>query len=129
MQIHKLTVLVMLICSFAAQAEVPLSRSDILGTWQIDKESMHSDGSNGKASNATWTFKEDGTMEGISQDADEHARVTQLRASLNYSIENGKILKQAAAGRSKMETCMAVEKEASKMVLKCQTVFFFMTKK
>jgi hypothetical protein len=129
MNIHKLTLLVMLICSFSVQAEVPLTRNDILGSWQIDKESMHSDGSNGKASNATWNFKEDGTMEGISQDADEHARVTQLRASLNYSIENGKILKQAAAGRSKMETCVAVEKDANKMILKCQTVYFFMTKK
>jgi hypothetical protein len=52
-----------------------------------------------------------------------------LRATLNYSIEEGKLLKQAAPGRSKMETCVAIEKENNKMVLKCQTLYFFMTKK
>jgi hypothetical protein len=39
------------------------------------------------------------------------------------------LVKQAAPGRSKMETCTAVEKVNDKMVLKCQAIYFFMTKK
>ncbi len=119
----------LMLFSFAAVAEVPLSQADILGTWQIDKESLQSDGSKSRSLNSTWTFKNDGTMDGVSQDSDAHARMETLRASLNYSMEDGKIVKQAAPGRSKMETCTAVEKENDKMVLKCQAIYFFMTKK
>ena len=68
-------------------------------------------------------------MEGISQDSDAHARTENLRATLNYSIEDGKLNKQAAPGRSKMESCVAVEKEGNKMLLHCQSLYFFMTKK
>ena len=108
---------------------MPLTQADILGTWQIDKESLQSDGSKSRSLNSTWTFKNDGTMEGVTQDSDAHARTETLRASLNYSIEGGKLIKQAAPGRSKMETCTAVEKENNKMVLQCQAIYFFMSKK
>ena len=106
-----------------------MKQADLLGTWQIDKESLQNDGSKSRSLNSTWTFKNDGTIEGVSQESDAHARVDMLRATLNYSIEEGKLLKQAAPGRSKMETCVAIEKENNKMVLKCQTLYFFMTKK
>jgi hypothetical protein len=119
----------LMLFSFSSVAEVPLNQADILGTWQINKESLQSDGSKSRSLNSTWTFKKDGTMDGVSQDSDAHARVETLRASLNYSIEGGKLLKQAAPGRSKMETCTAVEKENDKMVLKCQAIYFFMSKK
>ena len=119
----------LLLASFASFADVPLKQADLLGTWQIDKESLQNDGSKSRSLNSTWTFKNDGTIEGVSQESDAHARVDMLRATLNYSIEEGKLLKQAAPGRSKMETCVAIEKENNKMVLKCQTLYFFMTKK
>ncbi len=119
----------LLLASFASLADVPLKQTDLLGTWQIDKESLQNDGSKSRSLNSTWTFKNDGTIEGVSQESDAHARVDMLRATLNYSIEEGKLLKQAAPGRSKMETCVAIEKENNKMVLKCQTLYFFMTKK
>ena len=119
----------LLLASFASLADVPLKQADLLGTWQIDKESLQNDGSKSRSLNSTWTFKNDGTIEGVSQESDAHARVDMLRATLNYSIEEGKLLKQAAPGRSKMETCVAIEKENNKMVLKCQTLYFFMTKK
>lgn len=119
----------LLLASFASLADVPLKQADLLGTWQIDKESLQNDGSKSRSLNSTWTFKNDGTIEGVSQESDAHARVDMLRATLNYSIEEGKLLKQAAPGRSKMETCLAIEKENNKMVLKCQTLYFFMTKK
>ena len=120
----------LLLASFTATADVPLTRADLMGSWQIDKESMHVDGNNAKAINTVWTFREDGTMEGVSDEtSDSHARINQWRAVLNYSVDNGKLVKQAAPGRSKMETCTAIEKVDAKMVLKCQSVYFFMTKK
>ena len=129
MQIQKLPVLVLMLLSFSALAEVKLTQADVLGTWQIDKESANSDGSNARISNTTWTIKQDGTIEGLTHESDSHARIDSLRAVLNYSIQDGKLVKQAAPGRSKMETCEAIEKNGNQMVLKCQTVYFFMTKK
>ena len=130
MQIQKLPFIALLLVSFSATAaEVALTQADLLGTWKIDKESANSDGSNARSSNTTWTIKQDGTLEGVTQDADAHARVDSLRAVLNYSVQDGKLIKQAAPGRSKMETCAAIEKNGNQMVLKCPTVYYFMTKK
>jgi hypothetical protein len=129
MQFIKLPVVALMLLSFNALAEVQLSKAELLGTWTIDKESNTSDGSKARSSNTTWTFKEDGTIEGMTHESDSHARIDQMRAVLNYSVEGGKIVKQAAPGRSKMETCEAIEKAGNNMVLKCQTVYFFMTKK
>ena len=117
---NKIFVPALMIFSVSAVAEVTLTQADILGTWQIDKESVHRDGSGSRSLKSTWTFKNDGTMDGVTET---------IRATLNYSIEDGKLIKQAAPGRSKMETCTAVEKENNKMVLKCQDLYFFMTKK
>lgn len=119
----------LMVLSFAAQAEVQLNKADLVGAWQIDKESVNANGSDARGLNTVWTFREDGTMEGVSQESDAHARINQLRAVLNYSVENGKLVKQAAPGRSKMETCNAIENEGNKMVLKCSATYFFMTKK
>lgn len=122
--------LLLLSVSFnAAAAEIPLTQADLLGTWQIEKESLNADGSGARGLNTTWSFRNDGTMEGISQENDAHARIDQLKAVLNYSVEDGKLKKQAAPGRSKMETCIATAKDGNKMVLKCQSIYFFMTKK
>jgi hypothetical protein len=129
MQPNKLIVCTLLLFSVSALAEVSLTQADILGTWQIDKESQRSDGSNSRSMDSTWTFKNDGTIEGVSKDSDVHSRAETLRATLNYSVEDGKLVKQAAPGRSKMETCTAVERANDKMVLKCEFIYFFMTKK
>lgn len=129
MQFNKLPAVALMLISCSVAAEVQLTKADILGTWQIDKESNTSDGSKARSSSTTWTFKDDGTIEGMTHESDAHARVEQMRAVLNYSIDGGKIVKQAAPGRSKMETCEAVEKSGNSMVLKCQTIYFFMTKK
>jgi hypothetical protein len=129
MQIKTIPVFALLLLSFSAMAEVQLTQADLVGTWQIDKESASSDGSNARTSNTTWNIKSDGTIEGLTHDSDSHARIDNMRAVLNYSIQDGKLVKQAAPGRSKMETCEAIEKNGNQMVLKCQTVYFFMTKK
>jgi len=121
--------LLLLSFSFAANADVDLTEADILGSWKIDAESLHSDARDAKELDTVWTFKNDGTMEGVSSDSQAHARVGEFRATINYRIENGKMIKQAAPGRSRNETCVAIEKDGPKMVLKCSSVYFFMTKK
>ena len=117
-----------LLFAFNANAEVPLTESDILGSWQIEKESINRDGSGSKALNTVWTFNNDGTMVGESIDSQRHARVEKFRIVLKYRIENGKLIKQVP-GRSKEETCIAEEKDDSNMLLKCKNIYFFMTKK
>ena len=114
----KLLIMSLMLFSFASVADVALTQADLLGTWQIDKESLQSDGSKSRNLNSTWTFKNDGTMEGISQDSDAHARTENLRATLNYSIEDGKLNKQAAPGRSKMESCRSEERRVGKECLR-----------
>ncbi len=115
--------------AFSANAEIPLTESDILGTWKIDKESIKRDGSISKQLNTTWTFNEDGTMVGVSIDSQRHARVGKFRAVLKYRIENGKLIKQVGPGRSKEESCSAIEKNDATMLLKCTNIYFFMIKK
>ncbi|SJM90553.1 hypothetical protein [Crenothrix polyspora] len=115
--------------TFTAHAEVKLTENDILGVWQIDSESTSSDGTHAKKLNSTWNFLKDGTMEGITIDSDVNARSPEMRASITYSVENGKLIKQTMPGRSKFETCTAVEKNDQKMTLECTNVYYFMTKK
>lgn len=129
MHMQKRSLFALLLASFSVWAEIPLTQADLVGTWQIEKESTNKDGSQGRTTNTIWNVKNDGTIEGVTQDSDAHARVNSTKAVLNYSIENGKLIKQAAPGRSKMETCEAIEKNGNQMVLKCQTVYFFMSKK
>lgn len=128
MGIKSTLALLLLTSSFAVHADVDLTEADILGSWKIDAESLHSDARDAKKLETVWTFKNDGTMEGVSSDSQAHARVGEFRATLNYHIENGKMIKQAAPGRSRNETCVAIEKDGPKMVLKCSSVYFFMTK-
>jgi hypothetical protein len=123
------TTLILLFVTFAANAEVKLTENDILGVWQIDSESNKSDGSHARKLNSTWTFLKDGNMEGMTIDPDVNARSPEMRATIKYSVEDGKIIKQTMPGRSKFETCTAVEKNAQKMTLECNNVYFFMTKK
>jgi hypothetical protein len=123
------TTLVFLLMTSAVHAEVKLTENDILGAWQLDSESSHSDGRNAKKLNSIWTFGNDGTMESVSVDPDVNARSSEMRASVTYTIEDGKIVKQTVPGRSKFETCTAVAKDNQKMTLECSNNYFFMTKK
>ncbi len=115
--------------AFSANAEVPLTEADLLGSWSVDKESIDPEGKTSKSLNTVWTFNKDGTMVGESTDSQRHARIEKFRAVLKYRLEDGKIIKQVSPGRSKEETCHAEEREGSKMLLKCRNIYFFMTKK
>lgn len=129
MKLNILIASALLSVSFNALADVPLTQADLLGVWQIDKEAADANGGKARTSNATWDFRADGTMEGTAEDNDKNARINQMRAVLSYNVENGKLNKQIASGRPKMESCTAVQKEGNQMVLKCQFVYFFMHKK
>ena len=118
-----------MVLAFTANAEIALTEADILGIWSVDAESSKRDGSGGKALQTTWTFNKDGTMVGESTDSQRHARIGKFSATVKYRIENGNLIKQASPGRKREETCIVIEKEDPKMVLKCRTIYFFMTKK
>ncbi|MCK5190536.1 MAG: hypothetical protein KAR12_10840, partial [Methylococcales bacterium] len=69
MNLNKMLSALFLMFAFNANAEIPLTESDILGSWQIEKESINRDGSGSKALNTVWTFNNDGTMVGESIDS------------------------------------------------------------
>jgi hypothetical protein len=118
-----------MLLTFSAQAEILLTQPDILGSWSVDKESINRDGRKSKALDTVWTFNNNGTLVAVSHDSQTHARVGKFRAKVKYRIESGKLIKQVSPGRSREETCITIEKEGSKMLLKCSNIYFFMTKK
>ncbi len=120
---------ILMAVTLVANAEVKLTEQDLLGTWTINFESINRDGKDPKALSSKWTFKNDGTMEGVSTDTNTHARISEIRANVKYSVEEGKLVKQASPGRSKFETCTALEKNGNNMTLECNHIYFFMTKK
>ncbi len=120
--------IILLVSAFAANADVPLTKADLLGSWRIETEALSADGKDAKELNSVWTFREDGTMEGLSSDTNAHARVSEFRATLNWSIVDGKIQKQVSPGRSRMQDCVAIEKNGPKMVLDCNHIYFRMLK-
>ncbi|TRW94652.1 hypothetical protein [Candidatus Methylobacter oryzae] len=122
----KILPLVTIFFTLSANADVQLKdNSEILGTWILHDEAV-SLTSPKKAVTQEWEFKNDGTL--ISSATDVAGRISALKISLKYSIENGEIKKQSAPGREKYESCKVIEKEGSDMILKC-TYFFFLTKK
>ena len=130
MYLKKIIPTLLMALAFSANAEVPLTKADLLGEWKVDKESLTRNVDDDVAAdlNTTWTFLENGIMEGVSIDTNKHARIGKLQASVKYRVEEGKLVKQAAPGRSKEETCVADTKEGNKMILKCGNIYFFMTK-
>lgn len=122
----------LLVFSLSVQAEtepaIPLSSAEILGTWSVDAESIDRTGEGSRRLETLWTFNQDGTMTGESIDSQQHTRLGKMRAVVNYKLENGLLIRQIAPGRAKQENCKAVEKNGKKLVLKCVSVYFFMTK-
>jgi hypothetical protein len=51
-----------------------------------------------------------------------------MKIDIKYAIENGDIKKQTKPGQEKYESCSVVEKEGSKMILKCSFLYYFLTK-
>ncbi len=110
---------------FSVFAEYPLKdNSEIIGVWKMEAESPALDGVKRKLE-AEWEFKQDGTFIGRSKDFRASGALT---SKLNYAVEDGKIIKQLRPGSSKNEACTVIEKEGMKMILKCRTLYFFLTK-
>ncbi|WP_027159180.1 hypothetical protein [Methylobacter luteus] len=113
--------------TLSANADVQLKdKSEILGKWNLYAEAIKLNGEK-KAITVEWDFKDDGTLETTATDS--VGRTSEFKANLKYAVEDGVLKKQLTPGREKYESCKVVEKDNSKMVLKCTYLFFFLTKK
>jgi hypothetical protein len=112
--------------ALSAQADVALKdESEILGKWKVNAEAAKLDGEKKKVI-VEWEFKSGGILETIATDAG--GRTNEMHIPIKYSVENGIIKKQVSPGREKFEDCKVVEKSGSEMILKCQFLYFFLTK-
>jgi len=112
--------------AFSANAEVALqSNSEILGKWKLYAEAMKLDGEK-KAVTVEWDFKADGAL--LTTATDSVGRTKEMKIAIKYFVEDGEIKKQTKPGQEKYESCKVVDKDSSKMTLKCQFLYYFLTK-
>ena len=110
--------------SFAQAEDIKLEdNSSILGKWKLYAEApaLHKEK---KEVNISWDFKKNGTLFMAATDARSRTGKTSIK--VKYSIEDGKIKKQAQPGREKYESCRVIKQENKEMVLKCKYLFFFL---
>ena len=123
----KILPLAALFFAFSANAEVELKDdSEILGKWKLYAEATKLDGEQ-KPVTIEWEFKEDGAL--LQTATDSVGRTGEMKIAIKYSVENGEIKKQTKPGQEKYESCKVVEKDGSKMILKCPFLYYFLTKK
>ena len=122
----KILPLAALFFAFSANAEVALqSNSEILGKWKLTAEAMKLDGEK-KAVTVEWDFKSDGAL--LTTATDSVGRTKEMKIAIKYSIEECGIKKQITPGQEKYELCKVVDKDGSKMTLKCPFLYYFLTK-
>lgn len=122
----KILPLAALFFAFSANADVALKdNSEILGKWDLYAEATKLNGEQ-KAVTVEWDFKADGVLQTTATDS--VGRTKEMKIAIKYTVENGEIKKQTTPGREKYESCKVVEKEGSKMILKCTYLYFFLTK-
>jgi hypothetical protein len=125
-KIVKILSLAAVFVAFSANAEVQLKdNSEILGKWNLYAEAIKLDGEK-KAVTTEWDFQADGTLQTTSTDS--VGRTKEMKIAIKYSVENGEIKKQTSPGREKYDSCKVLEKDDSKMTLKCSGMFFFLKK-
>ena len=101
-----------LIFPFTANGETALKQNHILGKWNVNWEANNprGEGANlGSDIETTWTFNSDGSMTSSSVDFDPNTRVKNFSATLKYRIDDGKLIKKVAPGRSTEDSCATVE--------------------
>jgi len=128
----KLLLLTSFLISFSVNAETALTKENILGSWTVNFEANNPKGSGvnmGAAIDSTWTFKSDGGLTSTSVDHDPNTRMKNFTATLKFRIEDGKLIKQVAPGRSKEESCSAIEMDGANLLLKCKFLYYSLTKK
>ncbi len=112
--------------AFSANADVELkSNTEILGKWKLYAEATKLDGEQ-KNVTIEWDFKDNGILKQTATDS--VGRTKEMKIDIKYAIENGDIKKQTKPGQEKYESCSVVEKEGSKMILKCSFLYYFLTK-
>ena len=122
----KILPLVAIFFAFSVNAEVVLKdNTEILGKWKLYAEATKLDGEQ-KPVTIEWDFKGDGVLQQTATDS--VGRTGEMKIAIKYSIENGEIKKQTKPGQEKYESCKVVEKEGSKMILKCPFLYYFLTK-
>lgn len=122
----KILPLAALFFAFSANAEVALKdNSEILGKWKLYAEAAKLDGEQ-KPVTIEWDFKSDGVLQQTATDS--VGRTKEMKIAIKYVIENGEIKKQAKPGQEKYESCKVIEKDGSKMILKCPFLYYFLTK-
>jgi hypothetical protein len=118
--------LAVLFFAFSANAEVELKdNSEILGKWKLYAEATKIDGEQ-KAVTIEWDFKDNGILKQTATDS--VGRTKEMKIDIKYAVENGDIKKQTKPGQEKYESCSVIEKEGSKMILKCPFLYYFLTK-
>lgn len=112
--------------AFSAHAEVALKdNSEILGKWKLYAEATKLEGEQ-KPVTIEWDFKGNGVLKQTATDS--VGRTKEMKIDIKYSVENGEIKKQTKPGKEKYESCKVIEKEGSKMILKCPFLYYFLTK-
>jgi hypothetical protein len=113
--------------ALSAKADVALKdASEILGKWELTAEALKLDGEKKKVK-SEWEFKPNGILQSTATDS--LGRTNEMVVPVKFFVEDGLLKKQASPGREKYESCIVIEKDNSKMVLKCTSLFFFLTKK
>jgi uncharacterized protein (TIGR03066 family) len=122
----KILLLAATFSAFSANANVQLKdNSEILGKWNLYAEAIKLDGEQKKVQ-VEWDFQADGTL--MTTSTDSVGRTGEMKIPIKYSVENGEIKKQVSPGREKYDSCSVLEKDDSKMILKCSGMFFFLKK-
>lgn len=132
MKFIKLIIITILIIPFTANADTALNQSDILGGWNVNWEANNPKGDGAiilSAIKTTWVFNADGLMTNSSVNSNPGAVVSNFSATLKYRIEEGKLIKQVAPGRSTEDSCTVVEMNGSDLLLKCRFRYYSLTKK
>lgn len=115
------------LATFSANAEIKLQdNSKILGKWRVTGEALALDKER-KALNVSWDFQRDGTLMTVGEDS--LGRTKEMDIAIKYRVEDGIIKKQTSPGREKYEDCAVIELSDKDMVLRCRSLFFFMTRK
>lgn len=113
--------------AFSAHAEIKLQdNSKILGKWRVNGEALAIDKEQKKI-NVSWEFRTDGTLMTVGEDS--LGRTKEMDIAIKYKVEDGVIKKQTAPGREKYEDCAVMQLDGKDMVLRCRSLFFFMTRK
>jgi hypothetical protein len=112
-----------ILLSMAANADVKLEDNTLIkGKWNLYAEAIARHKEQVELF-GVWDFRDNGVLNTVT--SDRYGRTKNLEINLTYKVENGVLKKQKTPGRSKMESCKAVELDEDNMILKCTFVHLF----